>query len=100
MAKNAQEIINSERFKKLVVKRWSVSFFLTLLLFLFYYGYIGIIGYNKELLKLRVGEYTNIGIVLGVGVILASWFLTVIYVLWANSSYDKTVEEIKKTIKF
>jgi len=100
MAKNTQEIINSERFKKLVMKRWLVSFLLTMFLFIFYYGYIGIIGYNKELLKFKIGEYTNIGIVLGVGVILASWFLTVVYVFWANSSYDKTVEEIKKNINF
>ncbi len=71
-----------------------------MLLFVFYYGYIGIIGYNKELLKLRIGENANVGIVLGVGVILASWFLTVIYVFWANGSYDKTVEEIKKSINF
>lgn len=99
MAKSAQEIVNSEKFKKLVSKRWAVSFFLTFLLFLFYYGYIGMIGYAKDVLKIKVGEATNIGIILGVGVIIASWFLTLVYVFWANSSYDKTVEELRKELK-
>lgn len=99
MAKSAHEIVNSEKFKKLVTKRWAVSFFLTFLLFLFYYGYIGMIGYAKDVLKIKIGEATNLGIIFGVGVIIGSWFLTVIYVLWANSSYDKTVSELRKEFK-
>lgn len=98
MGKTANEIVSSEKFKKLVVKRWTVSFILTFFLFLFYYGYIGMIGYAKDVLKIKIGVATNIGIILGVGVIIGSWFLTVIYVLWANNSYDKTVAELKKEL--
>lgn len=98
MAKKAHEIVSSEKFKRLVTKRWTVSFILTFFLFLFYYGYIGMIGYAKDVLKIKVGVATNIGIILGVGVILGSWLLTVIYVLWANNSYDKTVSELKKEL--
>lgn len=98
MTKNASEIVSSEKFKKLVVKRWAVSFILTFFLFLFYYGYIAMIGYAKDVLKIKIGIATNVGIILGVGVIIGSWLLTVIYVLWANSSYDKTVSELKKEL--
>jgi uncharacterized membrane protein (DUF485 family) len=93
------EIVNSPKFKKLVVTRWSVSFVLTFLLFVVYYGYILLIAYNKEFLAEKVGVYTNYGILLGVLVIVLAWVLTFIYVLWANFSYDKRVEELKKEIR-
>ena len=99
MAKSVHDIVNSEKFKKLVKTRWSVSFALTFLLFVVYYGYILLIAYNKEFLAEKVGVYTNYGIILGVLVIVLAWVLTFIYVLWANFSYDKRVEELKKEIR-
>jgi uncharacterized membrane protein (DUF485 family) len=99
MAKSVHDIVNSPKFKKLVSTRWSVSFVLTALLFVIYYGYILMIAYNKEFLAEKVGVYTNYGIILGVLVIVLAWVLTAIYVLWANFSYDKKVEELKKEIR-
>ena len=96
MAKSVHEIVNSPRFKRLVVKRWSVSFVLTFLLFVLYFGYILTVGYGKEWLAQKVGVYTNVGIVYGAAVIVGAWILTMIYVVWANTSYDKEVEELKK----
>jgi uncharacterized membrane protein (DUF485 family) len=99
MAKSVHDIVNSEKFKKLVATRWTVSFILTFLLFVVYYGYILLIAYNKEFLAEKVGVYTNYGILLGVLVIVLAWVLTFIYVIWANFSYDKRVEELKKEIR-
>lgn len=99
MLKSAHDIVNSPKFKKLVTTRWSVSFILTFLLFVVYYGYILLVAYNKEFLAEKVGVYTNYGILLGVLVIVLAWVLTFIYVLWANFSYDKRVEELKKEIR-
>jgi uncharacterized membrane protein (DUF485 family) len=96
MATSVHEIVNSPKFKRLVVKRWSVSFTLTFLLFVLYFGYILTVGYGKEWLSEKVGVYTNIGIVYGAAVIVGAWILTMIYVVWANTSYDKEVEELKK----
>ncbi|MBI5603897.1 MAG: DUF485 domain-containing protein [Deltaproteobacteria bacterium] len=98
MAKTAHEIVTSERFKALVRKRWNISIILTILLFIIYYGYILIIGYGKEFLGEKVGVYTNYGIIFGVLVIVLSWILTVIYVVWANTVYDKEVDAIKKEL--
>lgn len=96
MAKSVHDIVNSPKFKSLVSTRWKVSFTLTFLLFVIYYGYILLVAYNKEFLAEKIGVYTNYGIVLGVLVIVLSWILTLIYVLWANFFYDKKVEELKK----
>ena len=98
MAKTAKEIVQSERFRALMKKRWSVSIILTVLLFIIYYGYILIVGYGKTFLGMKVGVYTNYGIILGVLVIVLSWALTGIYVIWANNVYDKEVDAIKKEL--
>jgi uncharacterized membrane protein (DUF485 family) len=98
MAKTAHEIVTSERFKALVRKRWTVSVILTILLFVSYYGYILVVGYGKGLLSQKVGEFTNWGIILGVLCIVVAWVLTAIYVVWANTVYDKEVDAIKKTM--
>ena len=98
MAKKARDIIESHRFKVLVRKRWSVSIVLTACLFVLYYGYILIVGYGKPLLALKVGTHTTLGIVLGALTIVGSWLLTVVYVIWANTSYDREVNAIKEDL--
>jgi uncharacterized membrane protein (DUF485 family) len=99
MGKSVHDIVNSPKFKSLVATRWTVSFILTALLFVVYYGYILLIAYNKEFLAEKIGVYTNYGIVLGVLVIVLAWILTIIYVIWANFSYDIKVEELKKELR-
>ena len=98
MAKAARDIVESRRFKALVRKRWSVSITLTLLLFLLYYGYILVVAYGKPVLALKVGTHTTLGIVLGALTIVGSWVLTVVYVVWANVSYDREVDSIKREL--
>lgn len=98
MGRTAKEIVQSDRFKALMRKRWSVSIILTVLLFIVYYGYILIVAFGKEFLGAKVGVYTNYGIILGVLTIVLSWALTGVYVIWANNVYDKEVEEIKKDL--
>jgi len=98
MGKTAHEIVNSDRFKALVRKRWTVSVILTILLFVSYYGIILIIGYGKAFCAVKVGEFVNWGIILGVFGIVFAWVLTLIYVIWANNVYDKEVDSIKQTM--
>ena len=54
MAKSVHDIVNSPKFKSLVSTRWTVSFTLTFLLFVVYYGYILLVGYNKEFLAQKL----------------------------------------------
>ncbi|MGA1861411.1 DUF485 domain-containing protein [Deferribacter thermophilus] len=92
-------VLKSEKFKNLIRKRWTFSYFMLLVLFLIYYGYIFLIALNKEFMAKKVGVYTNVGIIMAVGVIFAAWILTYIYVIWANNVYDKEVEELKKGLE-
>lgn len=93
-----QDVLNSERFKNLIKKRWTFSFIMLIVLFVIYFGYVFTIALNKELIAQKVGEYTTVGIYMTVGVIIAAWLLTVIYVVWANKVYDPEVEELKKML--
>lgn len=97
--KTAHELLESADFKRLVAKRWSVSIILTILLFIIYYGYILLIGYNKPFLAQKIGEVTTLGIPLGVATIVLSWVLTMVYVIWANNSYDPEVKRLKDQLK-
>lgn len=99
VTKSVHELLESHEFKALVAKRWSVSIVLTFALFVIYYGYILLIGYNKEFLSTKIGEATTIGIPIGVAVIVLSWVLTVIYVIWANNVYDVEVQRLKDQLK-
>jgi uncharacterized membrane protein (DUF485 family) len=47
---------------------------------------------------LKVGAHTTLGIVFGALTIVGSWLLTVVYVVWANTSYDREVNAIKKDL--
>ena len=95
MAANMEKLLNSERFRKLVRTRWTVSITLLVLLFILYYGYILVVAEGKDFLVQKVGVHTNYGIILGIGTIIGAWLLTLIYVVWANKIYDAEVKGIK-----
>ena len=98
MASTASEVINSERFKALVRKRWAFCMTLLALLFVIYYGYILTVAYGMTFLAGKVGVYTNYGIILGVLTIVLSWLLTIVYVVWANRWYDKEVDALENEL--
>jgi len=91
-------MLQSEEFRRLVSRRWTVSIVLLVCLFVLYYGYILLIAFNKPFLAQKIGEYTTLGIPLGVGVIVGSWVLTAIYVVWANG-HDVEVARLKDQVK-
>jgi len=97
--KSAHELLESHDFKALVAKRWTVSMVLLALLFVTYYGFILLIGTNKEFVSQKIGEVTTLAIPLGVAVIVIAWVLTAFYVAWANKSYDPEVERLKGQLK-
>ena len=72
---------------------------LTIALFVLYYGFILLVATNRAVLAQRVGEVTTLGIVLGVAVLLFSWVLTAIYVVWANRRYDPEVDRLRARLR-
>ena len=83
----------------MLARRWRVSLVLTALLFILYYGYIVLIAVNRELLSMKIGEVTTLGIPLGAAVIVGAWALTAAYVVWANRHYDPEVDRLRRRLK-
>jgi uncharacterized membrane protein (DUF485 family) len=99
MKQTARQMLDSPEFKRMVVKRWTFSVVLTIALFVIYYGYIVLIAVNKPFMAQKIGEVTTLGIPLGIAVILLSWLLTAIYVIWANTVHDPEVRHLKGNVQ-
>ncbi|MEW6572059.1 MAG: DUF485 domain-containing protein [Bacillota bacterium] len=96
---NAKEPVEeSLEFKQLVTMRWVVAGILTLLVFVTYYGFILLVGLSRETLATKIGETTTLGIPLAVLVIIISFILTLVYIAWANTQYDKKVASLIRTL--
>ena len=96
---STHQLLESPAFKHLVSRRWTISVVGLVLLFVTYYGYVLLIGASPKTLAQRIGEYTTLGIPVGVAVIVIAFFLTWFYVLWANSAYDPEVQRLKSELK-
>jgi len=87
-------VLEKEKFRQLVRRKWIISLSLTAVMLVIYFGFILVLAFDKDLLTARLGAGMTLGLLVGLGVILAAWVLTGIYVAWANTSYDRTVNEI------
>ena len=98
--KTVHEILEDEEFKALSSTKDTISIILTVLELVLYFGFIGLIAFNKPFLaqKLSEGGATTIGIPIAVGTIIGSIVLTGIYIFWANNTYDERVKNIKDRI--
>ncbi|MES2873754.1 MAG: DUF485 domain-containing protein [Bacteroidota bacterium] len=92
------EILQSPAFRKLVKNRWNISLSFTFLMLFVYLGFLLVVAYQKDTLKMPVGESLNLAIIVGIGIIIFSWLITGVYVYWANNYYDAAVKEIKKDL--
>ncbi|HEX8833299.1 MAG TPA: DUF485 domain-containing protein [Abditibacteriaceae bacterium] len=95
MSKVKRDTLQSEDFLKLARQKGQISGVLTALAMLSYFGFIFLLAFQRDVLARRVSSGVNLGIPLGIGVIIVSWILTGIYVKWANSSYDSMIETVK-----
>ena len=85
------------KYHELKRKRSSFGWLLTILMLLVYYGYVGLIAFDKELLaKPLVDGVTTLGIPIGLGVIVFTVLITGLYVRRANGEYDRLTAEILK----
>jgi len=95
----ARRVLESPEFDRLIRRRWTVSLLLTACLFVLYYGFILLVGLNKELLASRIGDVTTLGIPLGMAVIVGAWLLTALYVLWANRQWDTEARRLRDRVE-
>ena len=92
------QILQSAAFKKLVKTRWNISLSFTFIMLFVYIGFLMVVAYQKDTLKMPLGDSLNLAIVVGLGIIIFSWLITGVYVYWANNYYDAAVKEIKKDL--
>ena len=85
------------KYHELKRKRNRLGWTLTVLMLLVYYGFIGLIAFDKAFLAQPIGDgVTTIGIPIAFGVIVFTILITGIYVYRANSEYDRLTAEILK----
>ena len=61
-----------------------------------YFGFILLVAFNKPLLGSLVVPGLSLGMLLGALVILVAWVLTWIYVRWANTHYDSSIDRLRQ----
>jgi uncharacterized membrane protein (DUF485 family) len=95
-----EDILHDPDFKDLSSQKFTISIILTILELVLYFGFIGLIAFNKPFLaqKLSAGVATTIGIPIAVGTIIGSWVFTGIYIWWANTKYDVLVNKVKDKV--
>jgi uncharacterized membrane protein (DUF485 family) len=96
---NAQELVRTDRFKSLVRKKWIFSLIMLALLFVSYFGYLFVVALNKELMIKLIAPNITLGMAVFAFQLFFAWALVLVYVFWANTSYDKEVDELKKMLK-
>ena len=82
-------------YQELKRKRSSFGWILTILMLVVYYGFIGLIAFDKEFLARPIGSgVTTLGIPIAFGVIIFTIVITGLYVRRANSEYDRLTAQI------
>lgn len=83
------------KYRQLVGRRRRFAWALTALMLVVYYGYVGLIAFDKAALARPLGSgVTSIGIPVGVGLIVFTILITAVYVIRANGEFDRLTREI------
>lgn len=99
-AARAEEIKQDPQFQVLVHQRTRFAILLTILILVIYFGFILLIAFAPQLLgRSLFGGVTTVGIPVGIGVIVAAFILTGIYVGRANSRFDALSEQLRERHK-
>mgnify|MGYP000039891020 CR=1 FL=1 len=84
-------------YKDLLAKRRAIAVPLCLLVLVAYCAFILTVGYRPDIMSIRLADgVTSVGIVSGLGIILLTLGVTVVYVSYANSRIEKIVTAIQK----
>lgn len=95
---SASRILNNPVYRRLIKQRDTLAWTLTACVLVLYFGFILSIAFAPEFLTRPISATSVIpvGMLVGVGVIVASIVLTGIYVQQANSKFDPMIEELMR----
>jgi uncharacterized membrane protein (DUF485 family) len=93
---SASKIQSNPKYHRLVKERDVLAWTLTVLVLIIYFGFILLVAFAPEFITRPISATSVIpvGLLLGVGVIVASVVLTGIYVTRANSTFDPLIHDI------
>ena len=90
-----ERIQRNPKYQQLKRTRSRYGWTLAILMLVVYYGYIGLIAFDKEFLAKPMGAgVTTISIPIGMAVIVFSIVITGLYVRRANGEFDRLTREI------
>ncbi len=97
---NPPPISENPKFQELVRKRTSFAWALSILMLIVYQAFILLIAFDKGFLAkpLYEGGVATIGIPIGLGVIVFAFLITGVYVVRANSTFDRLNRELIQEI--
>lgn len=88
-------IMQQADFQQLIMKKTRLSWSLSAVMLVIYYGFILLLAFSPGTLARPIGDgATTIGIPVGVAIILLSFLLTGIYVRIANRDLDPLNEKV------
>jgi uncharacterized membrane protein (DUF485 family) len=93
-----ERIVRAPEFQQLVSERTRFGWTLTILMLIVYFGFIGLIAFDKSLMAVKVGGTASLGLFMGVFVILFAFALTGVYVARANTRFDALSEALKRSV--
>jgi uncharacterized membrane protein (DUF485 family) len=98
-SRDYDRVLQSPRFQELVRQRTRFAWTLSIIMLVIYFGFILLVAFAKPLLAMKIGGgVTSLGILLGLGVIIAAFVLTGIYVYRANSEFDELTRNLTREL--
>lgn len=93
---SASKIQGNPKYHRLIKERDTLAWTLTVLVLVIYFGFILLVAFAPSFLTQPISATSVIpvGMLIGVGVIVASVVLTGVYVYRANNTFDPLIHEI------
>ncbi len=93
---SASKIQSNPKYHRLIKERDTLAWTLTVLVLVIYFGFILLVAFAPGFITQPISATSVIpvGMLIGVGVIVASVVLTGIYVYRANNTFDPLIHEI------
>lgn len=91
---------NNPKYHEMVGKRNRFGWLMAILMLAIYYAFIMTIAFAPQVLGQPISDTSviTIGIPIGLGVIVAAFLLTGIYVYRANTVFDRMNDELKRDV--
>ena len=86
----------SDRFQELKKRHRSFVFPVLALALLWYFAYVLLAGYAPDFMSTPVFGSINVGLLIGLGQVLTTFVVTMLYVWYANKKLDPVAEEIRE----